>query len=136
MSSFDLGQKLRSSVLIAPQAWDGDADLTTSDALAVNVANVEGVAVQVSTGAVTAGANIEIAFYEGDENDFTVGSASELDEKYVVNSPEMDDTANASYVHSIKTNKPYLKVVLSRAGSDAAAVSVNAVLGYLADVPA
>lgn len=136
MSSFDLGQKLRSAVLIAPQAWDGDADLTTSDALAVNVANVEGVAVQVSTGAVTGTNEIEIAFHEGDENDFTVAAGNKLDDKYVVKSPTMDGTDNASYVHSIKTNKPYLKVVVSRDGSQAAALSVNAVLGYLANVPA
>lgn len=136
MSSFDLGQQLRSEVLIPAQEWDGDADLTTSDALAVNVANVEGVAVQVATGTVAGSNDIEIAFYEGDENDFTVDAESKIDDKYIVNSPEMDDTSDAAYIHSIKTNKPYLKVVVSRTGSEAAAISVSAILGYLANAPA
>lgn len=136
MSSFDLGQQIRSAVLIPAQAWDGDAALTTANAQALDVANAEGVAVIVNTGAVSAGADIEIAFHQGDADDFTPGSGNLIDEKYIVNSPEMDETANASYVHSIKTSERYLKVVVSRGGTDAAAVSVTGVLGYLANAPA
>jgi hypothetical protein len=136
MSSFDLGQQIRSAVLIPAQAWNGGDALTTADAQALDVANAEGVAVIVNTGAVTAGADIEIAFHEGDADDFTPASGNAIDDKYIVNSPEMDETENASYVHSIKTNKRYIKVVVSRDGTDAAAVSVTGVLGYLANAPA
>lgn len=135
MSSFDLGQALSSGTLIAPQAWDGDADLTTADAQALDTANAEGVAVIVNTGAVTGSTAIEIAFHEGDEADFTVNADSEIATKYVVDSPAMDGTANASYVHSIKTNKRYLKVVVSRSGTSDAALSVTGVLGMLANSP-
>lgn len=136
MSSFYLGQLIRTGVLIPAQAWSGGADLTTSDAIALNTSNDEGVAVVVETGAVTAGANIEIAFHEGDSADFTVGEESEIEAKYIVNSPVMDDSANASYVHSIKTNKPFLKVVVSRTGTTAAALAVTGVVGHLANAPA
>ena len=136
MSSFDFGQQIRTGTLIPAQAWDGDGDLTTSDALALNTANDEGVAVVVTTGTVGAGADIEIAFHEGDEDDFTPADANEIDSKYVVTSPEIDDTDNASYVFSIKTSKPYLKVVVSRDGTDAAALAVTGVVGYLANSPA
>jgi hypothetical protein len=136
MSSFDLGQQIRSSALIPPQAWDGDADLTTSDANAVDVANVEGVAVQVSVGATTGENNIEIAFHQGDSDDFTPGAGNLIDDKYIINSPEMDDTESASYIHSIKTSERYLKVVISRDGTQAAAISATAILGYLANAPA
>lgn len=136
MSSFDLGQLLRTGTLIPAQEWDGGTALTTSDALALDTSNDEGVAVVVTTGAITAGADITIAFYEGDENDFTADAESEIDDKYVVNSPDMDDTENASYVHSIKTNKPFLKVIVSRDGTDAAALAVTGVVGNLANNPA
>ena len=136
MSSFDFGQQIRTGTLIPAQAWNGGTALTTSDALALNVANDQGVAVVVTTGAITAGADIEIAFHEGDANDFTPAEANEIASKYIISSPEMDDTANASYVHSIKTSKPFLKVVVSRDGTDAAALAVTGVVGYLANSPA
>lgn len=136
MSSFDFGQKIKSAVLIPAQAWNGGTALETADALAFDTQGVEGVAVVVNTGAVTAGADLVIKFYQGDADDFTVAEASELDAKYVIKSPEMDDTANASYVHSIKTSKRYLKVQVSREGTDAAALSVVAIGGYLSKIPA
>ena len=136
MSSFDFGQQIRTGTLIPAQAWDGGSDLTTSDALALDTANDEGVAVVVTTGTVAEGADIEIAFHEGDEDDFTPADANEIDSKYVVTSPEIDDTNNASYVFSIKTSKPYLKVVVSRDGTDAAVLSVTGVVGNLANSPA
>lgn len=136
MSSFDFGQKIKSAVLISAQAWDGDADLVTADAQAFDTQGVEGVAVNVSTGAVTAGADLVIKFYEGDAVDFAVAEASEVPSRNIINSPEMDDTANASYVHSIKTSKRYVKVAVSRAGTDACALAVNAVGGYLSQIPA
>ena len=136
MSSFDFGQQIRCGTLIPAQAWNGGTALTTSDALALNTANDEGVAVVVTTGAVVAGANIEVAFHEGDSDDFSPASANEIDEKYIITAPEIDATDNASYVFSIKTSKPYLKVVVSRDGTDAAALAVTGVVGYLANTPA
>lgn len=136
MSSFDVGQQLKSGVLIPAQAWDGGDNLTTANAQAVDTANAEGVAVLVSTGAVVGDNEIEIAFHEGDADDFSVAEGNKIDEKYIVNSPEMDGTDNASYIHSIKTSKRYLKVVVSREGTEAAALSVSAILGYLANAPA
>ena len=136
MSSFDFGQRIRSGTLIPAQAWNGGDALTTSDALAFDTQGAEGIAVLVNFGAITAGVDITIKFYEGDANDFTVGEASELDSKYVINSPAMDDTANASYTHSIKTNKRYLKVEVSRDGTVAADLSVAAIGGHLSKAPA
>lgn len=136
MSSFDFGQQIRTGTLIPAQAWDGGANLTTSDALALNVANDQGVAVAVAFGAITAGVDIEIAFHEGDSADFTVAEGNKVPENYIVNSPAMDDTANASYVHSLKVNKPYLKVVVSRADTVAAALAVTGIVGNLSNSPA
>jgi|AntDeeMinimDraft_5_1070356.scaffolds.fasta_scaffold00325_23 hypothetical protein len=136
MSSFDIGQQLKSAVLLPPQVWDGDAALVTSDALAVDTAGAEGVAVQVITGAVAGATEIEIAFYEGDTNDFTADSSSEIDARYVTDKPTMDDTANASYIHAIKTNKRYLKIQITRSGTNAATLSANAILGHLSNAPA
>lgn len=136
MSSFDFGQTIKSATLVPAQAWDGGTALTTTDALAFDTQGAEGIAVLVNFGAITAGVDITMKFYEGDANDFTVAEASELDSKYIIKSPAMDDTANASYLHSIKTNKRYLKVQVSRAGTVAAALSVAAIGGHLTNSPA
>lgn len=136
MSSFDFGQKIKSAVLVPAQAWDGGTALTTADALAFDTVGVEGLAVVVNFGAVTAGVDITMKFYQGDANDFTVEEASEVPSKYIIKSPAMDDTANASYTHSIKASKRYVKVQVSRAGTVACDLSVVAIGGFLSEVPA
>lgn len=133
MASFDLGQTLKADHLIAPQAWDGGTALTSA---IVDTQGAEGVAVLVRTGAVTAGADLTIKFHEGDASDFTPGSGNEIPAARIISSPDMDDTANSSYVHSVVPYERYIAVVVSRTGTDAAAVSASAILGFLAKNPA
>lgn len=133
MASFDFGQKISSGHLIPPQAWNGGTALTSA---AVDLQGFEGVAVLVYTGAVTAGANLEIAFHQGDADNFTPGAGNLIPESRIIQSPAMDDTANATYIHSIVPgNHRYLKVVISREGTDAAAVSASAILGHAVNIP-
>lgn len=136
MSSFDLGQKIKASTLIAAQAWDGDADLTTADALAVDTAGAEGVAVVITTGVVEADADHVIEFHEVAATTTAPGAGNKIPDSRIVKSPDITATDNAAYVYAIKPNARYLKVVLKSATDKNAALAVTAILGYLSEVPA
>lgn len=131
-TSFETGRSIRSQNMIPPQAWDGDAALT-SDAL--DIQGAEGASVQVHAGTVAAGADIEIAFHEGDASNFTPGSGNLIAEGNILNSSEMDATDNVTYIHSIRPTKRYVKVVVTREGEDAAAIAVQGMLGLLSNYP-
>jgi hypothetical protein len=132
-TSFDL--QLKGSVLILPQAWNGDANVTTADAQALDTAGAESVGVLFTTGAVTSGADIVIAFHEGDAANFTVASGNKIPDARIISSPAMDETANATYFHRFKANKRFIKAVVSRAGTHAAAICAIGVLGHLDNKP-
>lgn len=133
MASFALGRKIKVTPLISSIAYTtGNVDTATG----IDLAGAESVAVVVNLGVTAAGAVPAIAFYEGDTDDFTIASGTKLSDYQVLNEPAMDDTDNKAYVFDIKPNKRYLKVRFSEPANENTVVSVVAILGDLANVPA
>lgn len=132
-TSFDFGQTIRAATLIPAQAWNGDAAITSE---ALDLSGSEGVALLVQTGTVAAGADIGVAFHEGDADDFTPGSGNEIAAGNIQSAPTIDDTNDTAYVFALRPTKRYVKIVVSRDGTDAAALSATGILGFLDEIPA
>lgn len=118
--------------LIPPQAWNGGADLTSA---ILDTSGYESVGVSVHVGATTDNTEIVITFHEGDASDFTPDSDNKLASDNVIESPTMDGTEDATYLHAVKTNKRYLAVIISRSGTSAAALGAQAILGHPNSMP-
>ena len=133
MASFGLGRNIRAVPLISSIAYTtGNVDTATG----IDLAGAESVAVVVNLGVTAEDAAPTLEFYEGDANDFTIAAGTKLADHQVLNEPDMDDTDNQAYVFDIKPDKRYLKIRFSDPGNENTVVSVIAILGNLAEVPA
>lgn len=131
MASF---QSLIDAVCAVPsQAWNGGTDVTSA---VVDTAGAEAIAFVLNTGTVAAGADLGIKIHEGATSTFTAAEANEVPDARIQAAPEVDATDNKAYVFRFKPNARYVRFVISRADTDAAAISAVVIKDALADNPA